>query len=295
MKRHLAGTISILAVLLLAGGCGDGKKGDGSVNNTLKQVQKSGVLKFGFDPSGGAPFADMDAKTNTVVGFEIEMMDLICKELGVKSEMHKNAWASLLGDLKSRPEEVDLLMNGFEINDDRKKEVLFSQPYYVYEQQLAVRAADKEKYKSLDDLKGKKIATLSGAEANNVLKNAGWTDDLLQQMEDSQQPYDMLKDGRCEAVLQENIIAAYYVPKYEGALVTIEPTFAQGVYGICFRPDDKELARAVDDILTKLKKNGELAKIYKKWNLWNGLQARIEVMEPEEEKAADEGAAPAKE
>lgn len=282
MKRQRAGIWGLLglAVLLLAGGCGgDGKTADGSVNNTLKQVQKSGVLKFGFDPSGGAPFADTDAKTNTVVGFEVDMMALICKELGVESKMHKNAWASLLGDLKNRPEEVDLLMNGFEINDDRKKEVLFSQPYYVYEQQLAVRAADKDKYKKLDDLKGKKIATLSGAEANNVLKKAGWTDDLLLQMEDSQQPYDMLKDGRCEAVLQENIIAAYYVPKYEGALAMVEPTFAQGVYGICFRPEDKELARAIDDILSKLKKNGELAKIYKKWDLWNDLQARVEVRE----------------
>lgn len=290
MKRQHAGILAVFgaAVLLLTAGCGgDGKTG-GSVNNTLKQVQKSGVLKFGFDPSGGAPFADMDAKTNTVVGFEIEMMDLICKELGVEGQRHDNQWDSLLGDLVERPEEVDLLMNGFEINEDRKKVVLFSQPYYVYEQQLAVRAADKDKYKSLDDLKGKKIATLSGAEANNVLKNAGWTDDQILQKADSQQPYDELKNGRCDAVLQENIITAYYVPKYEGALFAVEKTFAAGQYGICFRPADKELARAIDDILTKLKKNGELAKIYKKWNLWNDLQGRIEVKEASEEEAAGE-------
>ena len=83
----------------------------------------------------------------------------------------------------------------------------FSSPYYLYEQMLTVRVEDKVKYKSLDDLKGQKIGTLSGAEANNVLMRAGFAEDQLSAYEDSSMPYKDLELKRVEAGLQEQMIA----------------------------------------------------------------------------------------
>ena len=65
------------------------------------------------------------------------------------------------------------MLNGLEINDDRAKVVAFTQPYYRFEQQLTVRAADKDRYRNLDDLKGKKVAVLDGSESVKVLMAAG--------------------------------------------------------------------------------------------------------------------------
>jgi polar amino acid transport system substrate-binding protein len=154
--------------------------------------------------------------------------------------------------------------------------VLFSKPYYQYEQQLAVRKEDKDKYTCLEDLKGKRIATLTAAEANNVLKRAGWTEDLIQPMKDSQQPYDELKNGRVEAVLQEDIIAAYYVPKY-AELCLVEKTFSPGRYAVAFRKEDTALAAEIEGVLDLLKENGELAAIYKNWRIQTPQQAQLGV------------------
>ena len=60
-----------------------------------------------------------------------------------------------------------------------------------------MRAADKDKYKSLADLKDKKIGILDGTEAGNVLKRAGFTDGpKIRIHPDSKTPYDNLKIKR---------------------------------------------------------------------------------------------------
>jgi polar amino acid transport system substrate-binding protein len=202
-------------------------------------------------------------------------MDKFAAHLGVKNQVARNDWDVLIPDLQ-RGGSSDLVMNGIEVNPDREKEVGFSKPYFVYEQQLTVRAADKDKFRSLEDLKGHKIATLKAAQANNVLKDAGWTPDLIQQMPDSVTPYDELENKRVDAVLQENIIAEFYAnPKRRPELHNIAATFSPGRYAVAVRKEDVALLKEVDRVLDLMKENGELAEIYKRWNMWNAKQAEI--------------------
>ena len=37
----------------------------------------------------------------------------------------------------------------------------FTVPYFLYQQQLTVRAEDKDRYQTLDDLKGKRVGVLN--------------------------------------------------------------------------------------------------------------------------------------
>jgi polar amino acid transport system substrate-binding protein len=154
----------------------------------------------------------------------------------------------------------------------------FSSPYCVYAQQITVRAEDKDKYKTLADLKGKKIGTLSGAEANNVLKKEGFTEEQITAYDDSNTPYTGLKEKRVDAVLQEDMIADFYAGK-DAALYNVPKTFSPGKYGVAFRKEDKALQAEVERALQALKDNGELAEIYKKWKIWNDLQKEIGVKE----------------
>ena len=245
--------------------------------DTLEKVKKAGVLKWGADPSGGAPYVFFDPKDpDKIIGFEVDIMDKLAEHLGVKHEIVKSDWAALLDNMKSK--RTDLVMNGVEINEDRKKVVAFTEPYYVYEQQLTVRAGDKDKYKSLDDLKGHKIGTLNAAEANNVLKRAGFAEDEILQHDDSLTPYTDLELKRCDAVVQESIIAAFYAGK-NAKLFNIEKTFSPGKYGVAVRKEDATLLAEVDKNLKLMKENGELAAIYKKWAIWTDGQKTIGVGE----------------
>ena len=282
LARRIGGWSVVWAAVVLAG-CGGGGGGGGSGKpggadeDTLARIKREGVLRWGADPSGGAPYAFYDPqKPESVIGFEVEMMDRIAGHLGVRHEMVKAQWDTLLEGLKAR--RSDLVMNGLEINEARQKAVDFSQPYYVYEQMLTVRLADKEKYKSLDDLKGKKIGTLSGAEANNVLKRAGWTEAQITCYEDTSTPYTELELARVEAVLQEQMIAEHYAASKE-KLYLIRRTFSPGKYAVAVRKGDAKLSAEVDRVLEKMKQNGELAAIYKKWRIWNDAQKIIGVQE----------------
>lgn len=250
---------------------------DAKAEDTLAKVKQAGVLKWGADPSGGAPYVFFDPKDpEKIIGFEMDIMDKLAGHLGVKHEVVKSEWPTLIDNMKAK--RTDLVMNGLEINDERKKVVDFSEPYFVYEQQLTVRVADKDKFKSLEDLKGKKIGTLSAAEANNVLKRAGFADDQIMQHDDSLTPYTNLEAKRVDAVVQESIIAAYYTPKYP-KLVNVEKTFSPGKYAVAVRKGDTALLAEVDKVLKLMKENGELAAIYKKWSMLTDAQKSIGVAE----------------
>jgi polar amino acid transport system substrate-binding protein len=281
-KNGMRNFLILLAVVLsvMATGCGQSSSGGGEFSpggreDTLARIKREGALKWGADPSGGAPFAFFDPKDpDKVIGFEVDIMDKLAAHIGVKPEMVRCSWDALLEALLAK--RSDIVMNGIEINAERQKRVAFSKPYYVYEQMLTVRAADKDKFKSLEDLKGKKIGTLSGAEANNVLKRAGFAPELLCSYEDSSTPYKDLELGRVEAVLQEQMIAEYYAggnPK----VFNVPQTFSPGKYGVALRKEDASLLAEMDRVLDLMKKNGELADIYRKWKIWNERQKEVGV------------------
>jgi polar amino acid transport system substrate-binding protein len=258
---------------------GTGTPAAGGSDASLQNVKSAGVIKWGADDSGGAPFVFTNPDDpSKIIGFEVDIMEKVAEHMGVKQEIVKGQWDTLPANLLAG--RSDIVMNGLEINEERKKKVGFSKPYFLYEQQLAIRSADKDKYKSLADLKGKKIGTLSGAEANNVLKAAGFTEDQIVPHDDSYTPYRNLELERVDAVLQENVIANHYAaPAKMPKLYLIPETFAPGEYAVATRPGDKALLAEIDRVLDLMKKNGELAEIYKKWNIWTPKQSTIGVEE----------------
>lgn len=281
--RMAAAFALALAFAAILAGCGTGDKQGGKTATTapgkkedaLVRIKREGVLKWGADPSGGAPFVFFDPDDpNKVIGFEIDIMDKLAGHMGVKHEMVRGDWAGLPDNMLAG--RTDMVVNGIEINEERKKKVAFSEPYYIYVQQLTVRAEDKDKYRTLDDLKGQKISTLNAAEANNVLKRAGFAEDLIKPYDDSLTPYTELELKRVEAALQESIISAYYAGK-NPKLCNVPKTFSPGQYGIAVRWEDAELRHELDRVLDLMKKNGELAAIYRKWGIWTDTQKEIGV------------------
>ena len=247
-------------------------------DRSWERVRQAGVLRWGADPDGGAPFLYFDANnTDKMVGFELEIMQALAARLGLRFQLVRADWSFLADDLFAR--RSDLVMNGLEIRPERERLMIFSKPYFVYEQQLAVREADKGRYRSLDDLKGKPVAILKGAEAYNVLKRAGWSDDLIDQLADSQTPYDNLLVKKDEAVLQEDIITQFYAKRRPGIFI-VPKTFSPGRYGIAFRKQERALRDKVDAALDAMKTDGELDAIYGKWKIKSVSSAAADASAP---------------
>lgn len=242
-----------------------------SKKSTLQKIKERGYLLWGTDLEGGAPYAFPDPKNQkNIIGFEIDLAEAIGRELGVKIKYVQNAWDSLIPSLERG--DFDVAVNGIEITEERKKRVLFSIPYYIYSEQLVVRKDDNT-INGLEDLKGKKVGTLQGAVAQEILESIGGV--IVKNYSGVVEPYEDLALGRIDAVFLDYPIAAYYA-KPNPKLKFVGPLVAEGYYGIAIRKEDEDLKVEIDKILTKLIKTGELRQIYEKWNLWNEKQEKLQ-------------------
>ena len=241
-----------------------------SKHGSLEKIKERGYLIWGSDAEGGAPYVFPDPRDpSKLIGFEVDIANAIAKELGVKARQSQNAWDSLIPSLERG--DFDIVMNGIEMTRQRAERILFSRPYYVYTEQLVVRK-EENRISGMQDLKGKKVGTLSATTAQNILTGIGGVDVKI--YSGQVEPYEDLALGRIDAVLMDLPIAAYYAkpnPKlrYQGQPI------GEGFYAVAIRKEDKELKKSIDDILLRLLRTGELKRIYQKWDMWNEAQEKL--------------------
>ena len=241
----------------------------GDNSGTLAAIHERGKIIYGADLAGGEPYIYEDpADKSRVIGFEVDIMDAIARRLGVKAQMAQYAWSNLVPSLERG--DFDIVMNGLEATAERRERILLSEPYYIYAETLTVKKG--APYKSLDDLKGKKVGTLNQTVAHDILR-ANPVDIAL--YEGNVEPYLDLEQGRLDAVLLDNVIAFRYGCTDEHPTLECLPDdVARGTYVIGIRKGDPELKKALDDAIRSLREDGELEKILRKAKLWDLRQTQ---------------------
>jgi polar amino acid transport system substrate-binding protein len=243
----------------------------------VRERLKSGVLRWGGDAEGGAPYVLRDPQDlHRVIGYEVELADALAEVLGMKlgiplrAEFVQYEWVTLPAGL-TRSRDFDIILAGKEITKEDEEELRYSRPYYLFQQQLVVRRED-DRIQTLDDCHDKAVGTLSGSAAEVLLKETGVGE--LRAFDGQVEPYLDLEFGSLDAVLLDAPIALYYASTNPALKYAGKP-FAKGAYGIALRPDDRDLAAAIDEALGELMVSGRLQRIYRKWHLWNPDQAGL--------------------
>lgn len=264
---HDLGSIGVfLAVLLGAPGSLVQAEAGGS-----PAVSKGAALRWAADAEGGAPYICKDPKdVNRHIGFEVELAAALAKELHRRIDFVQYEFKSLVAGLQRG--DFDFAMNGIEVTADRRKALRLSRPYYIYTLQLVARA-EEARFDSLEECKraGGVVGTLEDTAAERLLDKLGVTKKVYgSQVE----PYRDLEFGRLDAVLLDLPIAICYA-KPNPKLKFVGSDRNPGCYAIAFRKEQEALAAEFDAALTRLAENGELRRIYEKWNLWNANQERL--------------------
>lgn len=267
-------SLSFAAVLVTALACVVASPTDASADaprdERLRQRLASGVLRWGGDTEGGAPFQFTDPNTKALVGFEVELVDGLVAELRrqldlpeLQAKYVQYKWVSLPQGLEKK--DFDLIVSGLEITAENRTAMIFSRPYYVYSQQLTVRA-DETAIRSVEDCKDRPIATLSGSAAHRFLTKLGAT--KISAFEGQIEPYQELALRRVDAVLLDLPIAVYNAGN-DKRFKFVGERVGGGHYGIGLRKDDGDLAAALDEALGEMMRSGRIREIYAKWKLWN--------------------------
>ncbi len=251
------------------------------------QAQEKKPLRWGTDPTGGAPYIYVDDKSpdKKYIGFEVELAEYLAKKLGRDSAMVDGDWANLPKQL-DKPADVekglDIVLNGYELRKDLLAEYSATRPYYVYRLVLISNqetAKDKELRGWADLFPNpatpvKTVGVLGGSAAHKHMKKTYPEGVNLQSNPDVANVFKLVQDRRMDATVQDNPAASYFL-KNEKGLVAIGEPVKPGFYVIYYRKDDKELGAALDKAIAEGLRDGTLPKIYKKYGLWNEDQERL--------------------
>jgi len=229
-------------------------------------AQAQTVLKVGSTPTG-SPFTFLDTSTNTIEGVMVDIIKAVGKEAGFDVKIEPMAFSALIGSLTSK--RIDLISAAMFITEPRKKVVSFSEPVYRYGEGFMVPKDDDKQYKSFADMKGMTVGVQVGTAFVEPIQKSG----VFKEVKLYDNPPDMMRDanaGRIQGGFMDYPIAASIIAK--GAYPNLkmaksyEPTVV-GSLGIATRQDDTELLARVNKALVKLKADGTIDRILKKWNL----------------------------
>ena len=231
-------------------------------------------FRWAGDPEGGAPFLEADpVQPDRLVGFDVEIADLIARGLGRRSSFINITFTSIDQSIERGDAEIGL--GGIEDTPARRATMAPTVPYYQFREVLSVRDADAARLRTLADLKGRRVGTLGGTIAYAILLRAE-RDFGLEAIsyDDDVHPYSDLVIGRVDAVLLDNVLAERRRSAIPG--FTIQPQrVAAGHYVGVLALRNTALRDHVNEILRRAMRDGELEAILRKWNVWNDDQPRL--------------------
>jgi polar amino acid transport system substrate-binding protein len=252
---------ALLGTLLLVAACRSAPSGAGS------------VLRWGGDAEGGAPFVEADpSDPSRVRGFDVEIAGLIARGLGREPHFVQVAWASIEASVERG--DYDIGMSGVEDRPALRARHAVTIPYFEFTEVLAVRPADRNRFRTLGDLAGRKVATLGGTTAYQLLLAEQERSGLVPvSYDDDVHPYTDLVAGRVDAVLLDNIIAQRSLRRQGGFLIQPEPV-AVGHYVGVLAHASTALRDSVDEVLRARMRDGSLERTFRAWGVWDARQAR---------------------
>ena len=250
-------------------------------------AQQAPPLKWAGDSEGGAPYVQANPEhPERVQGLDVEIAELIAKELGRPAQFVQIAFTSL--DQSAARGDFDIALDGIEDTPARRASLAATVPYYEFREVLTVRAADATRFRSLADLRGRRVATLGGTTAYELLLAAEREHGVSAiSYDDDVHPYEDLLNGRVDAVLLDNVIAERSMRRMPG--LSIQPdAVAVGHYVGILGPTRTELRDRIDGILRAAMADGRLEAILRRWLVWNDDQPKLYARLAE----SREGAAP---
>ena len=264
MKKKLSVLALILAMLftMLAftacGGGDDGASGEAATTEASEDYGEGFVFTQGFDLDY-PPYSYRDDSGN-IGGFDVEVAQALCEELGWQYEALPFNWDAKDAELNSGS--CDCIWSGLTV-EGREDDYLFSTVYSNNTQMIMV--PNDSDIKTLDDLAGKKVGVQTATSAYDML-NDGDAADLAATFGDLvvEETYTIcfndLQAGAIDAIAIDVTTGDYLMSTAEG-YGYLDEELGSETYAIAFRKGDEALRDKVNEGLQTLVDNGKFYEI----------------------------------
>ncbi|RUR39086.1 transporter substrate-binding domain-containing protein [Vreelandella populi] len=225
-------------------------------------------VRIGVD----VPYVPMEYRTaeGDLTGFDIDLGNAMCEQIGVTCEWIEQEWDGIIPGLLSR--NYDAVMSSMTINDERRQQVLFSDPYitmpsaWFAASDLDIDEANEE------TLEGLTIGVQRGTLQDNYvtdnyssvadISRYSTADDMVLDMDAQRLDIVFLDFPIGQSTLVENDNGDYTIV---GEQITQPKEYFGDGFGIAFRQRDEALAEKFNEALATLKEDGTYDEIFARY------------------------------
>jgi len=227
--------------------------------DALDDIMKSKVIKIAV-PQDFAPFgsAGPDLKP---VGYDIDMANLIGKELGVKVEIIPVTSANRIPYLQTK--KADLVISSLGKNPEREKVIDFSVAYAPFFS--GVYGTKDIAVMKMEDLAGKTVGATRGAIEEQEVTTMAPSSATIKRYEDNNATISAFISGQVDLIATGNVIAAAIAEKSPSRLPMVKFVIKDSPCYVGLNKEEPALLGKVNEIIAKAKSSGELTKISEKW------------------------------
>ncbi len=272
--KNFKRVIAFMAAAMLVGSLAACQSSSSSEEQTEADTQTESEEANDADGAGSdkivfgtnAEFAPFEYVTSEGIIGEFDGIDIaIAKEigdaLGKTVEINNMEFDSLLVALEQG--QVDAVIAGMTVTEERKDAVDFSETYYEATQVMIV-PEDSEITKAAD-MEGKNIAVIQGYTGQIAVEGLGYEYDAFKNGADAVLE---LKNGKADVVVIDSATAAKYVSDNEGLkIVEDEEAFAGEEYAIAVKKGNTELLDQINSVITELLADGTIAELGDKYSV----------------------------
>jgi cyclohexadienyl dehydratase len=234
-----------------------------SAKSRLDTIIARGTLQFGI-PGDYAPFGVLDKNTNQWSGMDIDEATSMAKALGVRLEIVKTSWPTLLSDLQAG--KFDIAGGGISISLERQKYAFFSTPILQDGKTPITRCENVDRFSTLADIDkpGVRVITPKGG-TNESFDRSHLTHATILVDTDNQGIFKELVAGQADVMITD-ATETRVQHKLHPELCPVHPdhpfNFVEKAY---MMPRDIALQQWVNAFLHLQEKTGELNTVVQHW------------------------------
>jgi polar amino acid transport system substrate-binding protein len=256
MKRNTLKILLVLALMIALPFSGMAQK-------SLAKILNSGEIRIGM--SGTQPPFTMYSKSDSLMGYEVELAEMIAEAMGVKLVLVEIPFADLLQSLEDG--KVDAIMSGVTITPKRNLKAMFVGPYIISGKSILTRSQKLAGITDLYELNNPSItlAALKGSTSEEFVRK--WVPlAKLEVTKTHDEAVKLVINNKVDALFADYPVCVYAMYRYPLIDLAIldEPLTIEPI-GMAISPSGFLLHNLLQNYLNSLQMLGVLDSLEYKW------------------------------
>lgn len=243
-----------------------------STDTTAKQAPAAGALdrivqkgELTVGTAGSMPPYNMTTKDGKVIGFEIDMAEMMAAAMGVKLNVKTMPFGDLLSALEAG--QIDMAISSITITGKRNLKVAFVGPYGITGKGLLTKEKSMAEVKDPEQINapGTTLVALKGSTSEIFVKNIIPKATLVT-TDNYEQAVQMVIDGKANAMIADYAACLVSVLRNKDAgLVAAVSPLTREPLGIALPPNDAQIVNWTRNFINSLGGAGQLEALKKRW------------------------------